>query len=55
LIADITTPRWRGFALGIAYFPFLITPWVSALIVGQVVGDGGIGWRWGIGMFAIRK
>ncbi|KAH8891733.1 MFS general substrate transporter [Thozetella sp. PMI_491] len=51
IISDITTPRWRGFALGVSYFPFLITPWVSAFIVDSVVA--GIGWRWGIGMFAI--
>ncbi|THU89621.1 MFS general substrate transporter [Dendrothele bispora CBS 962.96] len=51
IISDISTARWRGFAIGISYFPFLITPWVSAFIVDSVVG--GIGWRWGIGMFAI--
>ncbi|KAK3939167.1 hypothetical protein QBC46DRAFT_459785 [Diplogelasinospora grovesii] len=51
IVSDITSPRWRGFGLGISYFPFLITPWVSALIVNSVVS--GIGWRWGIGMFAI--
>ncbi|EFX01082.1 siderochrome-iron transporter [Grosmannia clavigera kw1407] len=52
IVADITSPRWRSFGLAICYFPFLITPWVSALIVNSVVSDGGIGWRWGIGMFA---
>ncbi|RYP41543.1 hypothetical protein DL767_000970 [Monosporascus sp. MG133] len=51
IISDITSPRWRGFALGVFYFPFLITPWVSGLIVDSVVK--GIGWRWGVGMFAI--
>jgi len=55
IIADITTPRWRGFGLAIPYFPFLITPFISANIVGSVVAPDGIGWRWGIGMFAIRE
>ncbi|KAI0477094.1 siderochrome-iron transporter [Xylariaceae sp. FL0804] len=53
IVSDITSPRVRGFALAISYFPFLITPWVSALVVGSVVAPDGIGWRWGIGMFAI--
>jgi MFS family permease len=43
--------RWRGFAYGFSYTPFLLTPWVAAFIVQSVVD--GIGWRWGIGMFAI--
>lgn len=34
-----------------SYFPFLVTPWVSGLIIDSVVN--GIGWRWGVGMFAI--
>ncbi|KAH8651116.1 siderochrome-iron transporter [Xylariales sp. PMI_506] len=53
ILSDITSPRWRGFAIGLSYFPFLITPWVSAFIAASVVADNGIGWRWGIGMFAI--
>ncbi|KAE9406915.1 MFS general substrate transporter [Gymnopus androsaceus JB14] len=51
IISDISNARWRGFAIGISYFPFLITPWVSAFISDSVIN--GIGWRWGIGMFAI--
>lgn len=51
VISDITTARWRGFGIGVSFFPFLITPWVAAFIVESVVD--GIGWRWGIGMFAI--
>ena len=50
IISDITTARWRGFGIGVSFFPFLIT-WVAAFIVESVVE--GIGWRWGIGMFAI--
>jgi MFS family permease len=51
VISDITTARWRGFAISLSFFPFLITPWAAAFIVNDVVN--GIGWRWGIGMFAI--
>ena len=51
--ADITSARWRGFAIGLLFWPYLITPWVSAYIVDSVVAPRGIGWRWGIGMFAI--
>lgn len=50
IIADITSMRSRAFAIGISFFPFLITPWVSGFIVQDVVGPGGIGWRWGIGL-----
>ncbi|KAK8078467.1 siderochrome-iron transporter [Apiospora saccharicola] len=55
ILADLFSPRWRAFAFGFSYFPFLITPWVAAFIVASVVAENGIGWRWGIGMFAIRK
>lgn len=51
VVSDISSMRWRGFVYNILYIPFLITPWVSAFIVDSVVN--GIGWRWGIGMFAI--
>ncbi|KAK6065035.1 Siderophore iron transporter 3-like protein 1 [Seiridium cupressi] len=53
ILSDITSPRWRGLAIGLSYFPFLLTPWVSAFIAESVVAENGIGWRWGIGMFAI--
>ncbi|KAF2089532.1 MFS general substrate transporter [Saccharata proteae CBS 121410] len=53
IFSDISTPRWRGFVLGLSYFPFLITPWVAAFIADSVTSENGIGWRWGIGMFAI--
>lgn len=51
MVSDLSNMRWRGFSYNIIYLPFLITPWVGALIVDSVVE--GIGWRWGIGMFAI--
>ncbi|PYH97613.1 siderochrome-iron transporter [Aspergillus ellipticus CBS 707.79] len=51
IVSDLSSMRWRGFAYNILYLPFLVMPWVSAFIVESVVH--GIGWRWGIGMFAI--
>lgn len=51
VVSDISSMRWRGFVYNILYVPFLVTPWISAFIVDSVVN--GIGWRWGIGMFAI--
>ncbi|KAL3448125.1 major facilitator superfamily domain-containing protein [Aspergillus insuetus] len=51
IVSDLSSMRWRGFVYNILYLPFLITPWISAFIVDSVVN--GIGWRWGIGMFAI--
>lgn len=51
VISDITTPRWRGFSLGLSYLPFVVTPWIAALMVDRVVN--GIGWRWGVGIYAI--
>ncbi|KAJ0122113.1 hypothetical protein J7T55_002625 [Diaporthe amygdali] len=53
IISDITTARWRAFAIAVSFTPFLITPWCAAFIVDSVVSDGGIGWRWGVGMLAI--
>lgn len=51
VISDISNARWRGFAIGVSFTPFLVTPWVSGFIAESVVH--GIGWRWGIGIFAI--
>lgn len=52
IITDISSMRWRGFAIAISFTPFLVTPWISGFIVEDVVAPDGIGWRWGIGMFA---
>lgn len=51
IVADITSSRWRGLANGLVNLPFMIIPWVSAFIVDSALVN--IGWRWGIGMFAI--
>lgn len=53
VIADITTARWRALGIGISFWPFLVMPWTSALIIDNVTSPDGIGWRWGIGMLAI--
>lgn len=53
IIGDITSMRWRALALSLIFAPFLITPWISGIIVEDVVRPDGIGWRWGVGMFAI--
>lgn len=53
VMSDITTARWRALGLSLLFLPFLVMPWVGALIVESVVKPGGIGWRWGIGMLAI--
>ncbi|KAI2615317.1 MFS general substrate transporter [Hypoxylon sp. NC1633] len=53
VIADLTTARYRAFAIAISFWPFLITPWTAAFIVDSVTAPTGIGWRWGIGMLAI--
>ncbi|KAI3397103.1 hypothetical protein diail_11246 [Diaporthe ilicicola] len=53
IISDITTARWRAFAIAVSFSPFLITTWCAAFIVDSVVSENGIGWRWGIGMLAI--
>ncbi|KAK8214020.1 major facilitator superfamily domain-containing protein [Phyllosticta capitalensis] len=53
VFSDVSSPRWRGFVIGISFTPFLIMPWISAFIVDDVTKPTGIGWRWGIGMFAI--
>jgi MFS family permease len=53
VVSDITTARWRGFAIGLTFLPFLVTPWIAGFIVSSVVAPTGIGWRWGIGMLAI--
>ncbi|KAI1212117.1 MFS general substrate transporter [Annulohypoxylon truncatum] len=53
VIADLTTARYRAFGIALSFWPFLITPWTAAFIVDSVTAPGGIGWRWGIGLFAI--
>ena len=53
IVADLTTTRQRGFGISFQFWPYIILPWVSSYIVQSVVGTGGIGWAWGIGIDAI--
>lgn len=48
VLSDISSTRWRTFALSIQFFPFLIMPWVAGNLCAAVLSN--IGWRWGIGM-----
>ncbi|KAH9905251.1 MFS general substrate transporter [Xylariomycetidae sp. FL2044] len=52
VIADITTARWRAFGLGLSFWPFLVTPWAAGFVVESATAQGGIGWRWSIGILA---
>ena len=45
IITDISSMRWRGFAIAVSFTPFLVTPWISGFIVEHVVSPDGIGWR----------
>ncbi|KAF2761839.1 siderochrome-iron transporter [Pseudovirgaria hyperparasitica] len=49
VLSDLSSTRWRSFALSISFFPFLVIPFVAGLICDSVVHA--IGWRWGIGMY----
>ena len=51
IVADLTSARFRGLINSLVTIPFMIIPWTSAFIVDAVLAT--IGWRWGIGMFAI--
>ena len=51
IVADITNSRTRGLANGLINLPFMIIPWIAAFIVDSALVT--VGWRWGIGMFAL--
>ena len=51
LVSDLSTARWRGISWNLVYLPYFITASVSGFVVEKVVQS--IGWRWGIGSFAI--
>ncbi|KAI6833607.1 hypothetical protein KC332_g4936 [Hortaea werneckii] len=53
VISDVSSMRWRACAISASFIPFFITPWISGFIVEGVVSPNAMGWRWGIGMFAI--
>lgn len=52
-IADTSKLKNRGFFIGYAASPWLITTWIYGYAVDSILADGGIGWRWCYGIFAI--
>lgn len=52
-IADTSKLKNRGFFIGYAASPWLITTWIYGYAVESVVAPGGIGFRWCFGIFAI--
>jgi MFS family permease len=52
-IADTSKLKNRAFMIAYAASPWLITVWVYGLACEQIIGPGGMGWRWGFGVFAI--
>lgn len=52
-IADTTALKNRAFWIAYAASPYLITPWIYGYAADQIVAPGGIGYRWGFGIFAI--
>ncbi|OJJ48028.1 hypothetical protein ASPZODRAFT_64155 [Penicilliopsis zonata CBS 506.65] len=52
-IADTTALKNRAFWIAYAASPYLITPWIYGYAADQILAPGGIGYRWGFGVFAI--
>ncbi|KAK5958288.1 hypothetical protein OHC33_000130 [Knufia fluminis] len=52
-IADTSKLRNRGFFIGYAGSPWLITTWVYGFAVESITRPNGIGFRWGFGVFSI--
>jgi hypothetical protein len=52
-IADTSQLKKRGFFIGYAASPWLITTWVYGKAVDRIVEPGGLGLGWGFGIFAI--
>ncbi|KAK6215854.1 hypothetical protein LQW54_004034 [Pestalotiopsis sp. IQ-011] len=52
-IADTSKLRNRAFSIAYISSPWLITTWVYGYACNSILADGGMGWRWGFGVFAI--
>jgi MFS family permease len=52
-IADTSKLKNRGFFIGYAASPWLITTWIYGYAVQSIVAPGGIGWRWFFGICTI--
>ncbi|KAF2270529.1 siderophore iron transporter mirB [Lojkania enalia] len=52
-IADTSKLKNRGFFIAYAASPWLITTWVYGYAVDSIIAPGGMGFRWGFGVFSI--
>jgi MFS family permease len=52
-VADTSKLKNRGIFLAYAASPWLITTWVYGYAVNEIIAPGGIGLRWGFGVFSI--
>jgi MFS family permease len=52
-IADTSKLKNRGFFIAYASSPWLITTWVYGFAVDSILAPGGMGYRWGFGIFSI--
>ncbi|KAJ4371839.1 hypothetical protein N0V86_008393 [Didymella sp. IMI 355093] len=52
-IADTSKLKNRGLFIGYASSPWLITTWVYGFAANRMISPGGIGFKWGFGIFAI--
>ncbi|VUC35421.1 unnamed protein product [Clonostachys rosea] len=51
VVADLTSSRVRALAIACFYIPSIFAPWAASFMIDAVIGT--IGWRWGVGIFAI--
>ncbi|KAK2026170.1 major facilitator superfamily transporter [Colletotrichum zoysiae] len=52
-IADTSTLKSRALALSFAGTPYIFTTWAAGPITESILSKGGMGWRWGLGIWAI--
>ena len=52
-VADTTALKNRAFWIAYSSSPYLITPWIYGYAADRILAPGGIGYRWGFGVFAI--
>ncbi|KXH62312.1 major facilitator superfamily transporter [Colletotrichum salicis] len=52
-IADTSTLKSRALMLSFATTPYIFITWAAGPITDSILREDGIGWRWGLGMWAI--
>ncbi|OHE90783.1 major facilitator superfamily transporter [Colletotrichum orchidophilum] len=52
-IADTSTLKSRALMLSFATTPYIFTTWAAGPITDSILSKGGIGWRWGLGLWSI--